>query len=102
VELEDTTAATAYTAPPEQLEHDVLRLHPRLQSATELDPDDARPLDDIWPARHHDRYLRRARSDREHPEPTRHRRVGVGPDEDAPRSSEPLEVQVMRDPVPGS
>ena len=40
VELEDAAAPAADVPAPQQLEHDVLRLHPRAQPAAELDADD--------------------------------------------------------------
>ena len=63
-----TPAAAADVAPPQQLEHDVLRLHPGLQPAAQLDARDPRALEHVRPARHRHRHLGRARADREHPE----------------------------------
>ena len=44
-ELEDQPPAAADVAPPQQLEHDVFRLHPGLQPAAQLDARDPRALE---------------------------------------------------------
>ena len=102
VELEDPAPAAAYATPPEQLEHDVLRLHPVRQGPAQLDPDHDGLLDRVRAPRHRDRHLGRARADREHAESAGHGRVAVSADEHPARPREPLEVEIVRDPVAGA
>ena len=102
VELEDPPAAAAHAAAPEQLEDDVLRLHPGRKRTAQLDAHDDRRLDRVRPPGHRDRDLGRAGADREHAERARHRRVAVRADQQPPRPGEPLQVQVVRDPVAGA
>ena len=102
VELEDPAAAAAHAAPAQQLEHDVLRLHPRPQAPAQLDPDHDGPLD---------RYGRPAIATATSVAPAPIASMPSAPaivvwlsapTQHLPGPGEPLEVEVVRDPVAGA
>ncbi len=101
-ELEDQPPAAADVTPPQQLEHDVFRLHPGLQPAAQLDARDPRALEYVRLARHRHGHLGRACADRQHPERPCHGRVAVRAQQHVARPAEALEVKVVRDAVSGA
>src|SRR3954449_5380018 len=102
-ELEYLALAAANGQLSQQLEDDVLGLHPRARQLTvEVD------LDDLWAgdlegvAAHHHRDIQAAGADRDHPERAAGRRVRVSADEHVARAAEALEVDVVADAVAGA
>ena len=80
---------------------DVLGLDPRRRPAAELDAHDSWRLDLEGRARQRGGDLEPAGADRDHAERARCRRVAVGTDEQLPRASEALDVQIVADAVSG-
>ena len=102
-ELEHLVLAAAHTALAQQLQDDVLGLHPGPpEGALQPNLDHLRTGDLVGVARHRHGHVEPARADRDHPERTARRGVGVGTDEDAARLGVALDVHVVADAVPGA
>jgi hypothetical protein len=94
-ELEALSVTTSNAVTPEQLEHDVLGLHPVREPATQLDGDDGRAREPQSVSGQRYRDVEAARAHRQHPRRPRRRRVRVRSDQQLPRPRETLQVHAV-------
>src|SRR5205823_14314758 len=98
-ELEDTADATPHAPPTQQLEHDVLGLDPRRQPAAQVHADHPRCREAERLAGQTERDVKPTRSDGQHAQRPGHGGVAIGANQNSTRTSEPLQVDVVTDPV---
>ena len=99
-ELEHLVLAPRNAEAAQQLEDDVLGLHPRpSQRVLQVHLDHSRAGDLEGVAGHRHRHVQAAGADRDHPQRARRGRVRVGPHHDLTWLGEALQRHVVRDPV---
>src|SRR5919205_561175 len=102
-ELEDLVLAAAGAQAPQELEDDVLGLHPRpLQRPLQANLDHLGAGDLVGMAGHRHRDVEPAGADRDHAQGAARRRVRIGADEDLAGPREALERDVVADAVAGA
>ena len=99
--LEDLSTPAAHRVASQQLEDDVLGVHPGTELSGEPDADDLGHGEVIGPAAHGHRHVEPARPDGEHARGAAERGVAVRAEDELPRPAEGLEVHLVADAVAG-